>query len=167
MFRFDTLQWQWQSMPLYAGYDTLGRIQAVPTPRRHHTLTYVPNECCGDPNEKGSLWLIGGNGPNIMTGSESALSDLFVLDLDTNLWCKKSTVGIDLPALSHHTTTLIGHKLFIIGGCSSYGKREQDASDAANLIRDGSGGATTASILVLDMHTMKVVANLIIRNSRC
>jgi hypothetical protein len=157
MFRFDTDTWQWHSMPLFAGYDTLGRIQAVPTPRRHHTVTYVPKDCCGDPNEKGSLWLIGGNGPNIMTGSESALSDLFVLDLDTNLWCKKTTVGIDLPALSHHTTTLIGHKLFIIGGCcSSYGKREQDVSDAANLIRDGSGGATTASILVLDMDTMKL-----------
>ncbi|KAL8056978.1 hypothetical protein ABFX02_04G153600 [Erythranthe guttata] len=58
----------------------------------------------------------------IVIGGEDScdyyLSDVYILDADTLVWCKLNTTGQLMPPRGGHTTIAFGNKLFVFGGFS-------------------------------------------------
>ncbi|CAG9829594.1 unnamed protein product [Diabrotica balteata] len=76
----------------------------APTPRESHTaVAYV------DKNQNSFLIIYGG-----MSGCR--LGDLWFLETETMTWVKPQVSGITPLPRSLHTSTLIGHKMFVFGG---------------------------------------------------
>ena len=75
---------------------------APPRPRYWHSSVHI----------EGTLFVIGG-----YAGGES-LADLHVLDVEALHWSSPKLSGSPLPALSSHTCTVVGQRLYIYGGMS-------------------------------------------------
>jgi hypothetical protein len=76
-----------------------------PSSRCQHTATVV-----GD-----MMLVFGGLGVDA-EGHDVALNDLHVLDLTTRTWSRPEARGQPPPPMFSHTATLVGKRLFIIGG---------------------------------------------------
>ena len=61
---------------------------------------------------EGKLFIYGGS-----DGTRS-LSDVSILDIGTNLWSSPICTGSVPPGLQAHTCTIVGERLFVVGGMS-------------------------------------------------
>lgn len=77
----------------------------LPSPRESHTSVAYVDEATG----KSRLVIYGG-----MSGCR--LGDLWFLDVDTMTWSKPTVHGIPPLPRSLHSSTLIGHNMFVFGG---------------------------------------------------
>ena len=65
---------------------------------------------------KPELWVIGGAGPNIITGTDVVLGEVWVLDVEEEQWRQQTTSGHADPILAGHTAALLGSSIFVYGG---------------------------------------------------
>jgi len=90
---FDLVRMAWDTR------DIRGRH---PRARNMHTAAFISSK----------LFVVGG-----FDGAES-LDDTHVLDMETMLWSQPKCEGTVLPHLQAHASWVVGHRLFLLGGCS-------------------------------------------------
>jgi hypothetical protein len=169
-YRYDVGGGTWEALPVSAGKDSAGRMCAAPSARRGHTLTLVPGACPsraallgekrpsiegvsrhhagggGSVHGGGSLWLYGGTGPDKARGDPCIFSDVFVFCLRTQAWCPATLAGsAALPKRAGHTTTLMRHRLVIVGGVHGEPAATLFPDDGRSAAGGKSGSAASAA----------------------